>query len=406
MMDKATEIFEEQINLLFQELKMALRFDRPSILLAIYESEYVRADAEVALTERLRELGQMTREVFINEENYDLPLYLREQADQAKTVYFVSGVRFGGGQDGRNAYRALNIRREYFIDDHLRVVFWLTKQEAFYLPRHAPDFWAFRHRTVEFMDMPDTDIIRKHTENLIWREWRGDMSQDALAFMEDTAAKIAYRERMLTELEEAPETVAIRAGIWYTLGPLYLAQGEYEKAIAAFQQAIVLNPKNANFYNGLGVVYNDLGLTDEAIAAYQQAIALDPKHSISHNGLGNVYAGLGRADDAIRVYQQAIDLDPNLSWLHNGLGNVYLQLGRIDDAFAALQYAVKLDPKRGESYLNLALVNMKQKRQDRALTNLQKGLALVPQECQRVANHSDFEALHDDPRFQELVKDG
>ncbi|MCB0014146.1 MAG: tetratricopeptide repeat protein, partial [Anaerolineales bacterium] len=299
MIEITTESFTERIDRLFYELERAVRFDRPSILLAIYRSEFVRADAEEALAERLQALGQTTRLVFINEQNQDLPLYLQAQSDQATTVYFVSGLRFGGGEDGRSAYRAVNIRREYFVAYRLRVVFWLTEQEAFYLPRYAPDFWAFRHRTVEFMDSPDDDCIGRHAANLAWRGWQGELWSDAPAFTEDTAAKIAYRERLLAELPAEPETTAMRVDLLFTLGPLYAAQGEYEVALAALQQAVALDPQDAYLRYELGNVYRAQGRNDEALAIYQQAVVLDPKYATLHNGLGHVYAVLGRYEEAL-----------------------------------------------------------------------------------------------------------
>ncbi len=39
-------------------------------------------------------------------------------------------------------------------------------------------------------------------------------------------------------------------------------------------------------YNGLGNVYIDCKQYKEAIAAYQQAIRLDPTSVLPHNGLG------------------------------------------------------------------------------------------------------------------------
>ncbi|MCZ7667844.1 MAG: hypothetical protein M5U34_11835 [Chloroflexi bacterium] len=137
MISSETPDLAERIDALFQELQLAIKFDRPSILLAVYRSEFVREDVEAALTSRLLELNQQTERVYINEQNHDLPLYLRERADRAQTVFFVSGIRFGGGDDGQNAYRALNIRREYFVEYKLRLVLWLTEEEERLLPRYA-----------------------------------------------------------------------------------------------------------------------------------------------------------------------------------------------------------------------------------------------------------------------------
>ncbi|MBX3061243.1 MAG: hypothetical protein KF770_32710, partial [Anaerolineae bacterium] len=96
-----------RVDQLAQELQMAARFDRPAILLAVYRSEWVRQEAEGLLFLRLQQMGLRVESVTLNVENADLPTYLRERANSQETIYFVSGVRFGGGEDERNAYRAL-----------------------------------------------------------------------------------------------------------------------------------------------------------------------------------------------------------------------------------------------------------------------------------------------------------
>jgi len=57
-------------------------------------------------------------------------------------------------------------------------------------------------------------------------------------------------------------------------------------------------------------VYDDLGKYDEAIAAYQRAIQLDPKDAYPHNNLAGVFVKLGRFDEARREYNERIALAP------------------------------------------------------------------------------------------------
>jgi tetratricopeptide (TPR) repeat protein len=63
------------------------------------------------------------------------------------------------------------------------------------------------------------------------------------------------------------------------------------------------------------------GDLDSAIADYDQAIALDPKDAIAYNGRGNVYYDRKDYDGAIADYVQAIMLDPKLALAYNGRGN-------------------------------------------------------------------------------------
>jgi tetratricopeptide (TPR) repeat protein len=57
-------------------------------------------------------------------------------------------------------------------------------------------------------------------------------------------------------------------------GVAYRLKGEYDLALQDYEQAIRLNPDNANAYNNLGVIYRIKGEYDRAIAAYDEAIWL------------------------------------------------------------------------------------------------------------------------------------
>ena len=90
------EPFADRIDRLFGELELAVQFDRPSILLAVYSSEFIRADAEAALTAKLRDLGQTVVPYRVTgEADADIPLHLSERSDRATTVYFISGLQWG-----------------------------------------------------------------------------------------------------------------------------------------------------------------------------------------------------------------------------------------------------------------------------------------------------------------------
>ena len=86
-------------------------------------------------------------------------------------------------------------------------------------------------------------------------------------------------------------------------------------------------PDNQGAWYWYGVALKQGGKRADALAAYQRAIELDPKDAYPHNGLGNVYRALGRQEEALEAYQRAIELDPKFAAPHNGLGIVYRALG-------------------------------------------------------------------------------
>jgi len=466
------EPFAERVERLKQELALALRWDRPSILLVVYSSEFVRADAEAALEAWLHEQGQGVARIQVTgPADADVPLRLREWPGRDGTVFFVSGLRWGTP----TSWNALNVRREYLVEDHIRAVFWLTEGETAELPHRAPDFWVFRHRAVEFVEPPEVGRAVQMAGELAWAGFEGKISP------EERRARIAFREQLLSELPETPETAAARAELRYTLGGLYYSGREYEaalrhsqaaldlaervddvqlrawtlnglgnvyrdvdcyeEAIAAFQQAIELDPEWAYPHNDLGRVYRDLGRQEEAIAAYQSAIELDPKWAYPHYNLGNVYAALGRhqeavaayhkaleigvlpdkgarvynnlgnvyrdlgqREEAIRAFQRAIELDPTHAYPHDNLGDVYRNIGRHEEAIAEYQRGIELNPTNFVPYFNWALLEAERGNKDAAFEHLERAIELEPEEARRWARETgQFDSIRDAPRFRELV---
>jgi tetratricopeptide (TPR) repeat protein len=364
------ESFQQRAQRLQRELERAIRYQKAALLLVVYASEWVREEVERELLHFLREQGQTVYSLRVDAEHSDIPSLLAAQPAPERTVFFVSGLKWGGGEDGLNAYRALNLRRELFIERGLRVVFWLTEGEAVALAQHAPDFWAFRHRVVEFVEPPETAHRAAIARELAWL----DLSDHTLR--EDTEAKIRLREALLADLPQGEETRAARLDLLFTLGGLYWAIADYEKALSAFQQAIALDEKDAAPWNGLGIVYYQQGRREEAIAAFQKAIALDEKYAAPWNNLGNVYRKQGRYEEAIAAYQQAIALDEKYATPWNGLGAVYADLGRREEAIAAYQQAIALDEKDAAPWNDLGAVYADLGRREEAIAAYQKAIAL------------------------------
>lgn len=370
------EPFAERVDRLARELELAIRWDRPSILLAVYSSMYVMGDAAAALQARLREGGQQVVWVRVNgEADADIPLRLTEHPQRNGAVFFVSGLQWGG----KTALRALNIRREYFVDQRLRAVFWLTESEAVAIAREAPDFWAFRHRVVEFVEPPEPGLAAEMARGLAW--W----GFEDRTLREDTEAKIALREALLADLPKGDETLAARAELQYTLGVLYWVDRQYERALGSINAALEAAQRTDNTrlearcHNSLGNVYADLDRHEEAVVEYQRAIELDPKLAAPHNGLGNVYRVLGRHQEAVTEYQRAIELDPQFAYPHNGLGNVYADLGRYEEAVTEYRRAIELDPQSAYPHNGLGNVYYDLDRYEEAIAAYQRAIEFDPQ---------------------------
>ena len=94
-------------------------------------------------------------------------------------------------------------------------------------------------------------------------------------------------------------------------GLAYVSKGETDHAIADFDQAIQINPKDSLAYNNRGLAYRNKGETDTAINNYDQAILISPDFALAYYNRGNAYYDKRDYDRAIPDYNQALKINPN-----------------------------------------------------------------------------------------------
>jgi serine/threonine-protein kinase len=170
------------------------------------------------------------------------------------------------------------------------------------------------------------------------------------------------------------------------LGRVLLATGNYEKAVAEYNQGLELEPTNDTAHAGLADLYEHVNRLDDAERTFKQAIAVRPNYWATYNWLGLFYQRHARYEDAGEMYLHVISLAPdsftgyyNLGGVRtlqgkyteaipllqrsleirktaNGtsnLGTAYFQLHRYADAAAAFEQATQIDPKNYVMWGNL-----------------------------------------------------
>ena len=96
------------------------------------------------------------------------------------------------------------------------------------------------------------------------------------------------------------------------LGQQAIEAEEWDKAAAELEQAIALDPElaNASVYFHLGLAYNYLEQPQKAIAAYEVALQLDPNQAASHWNLAMTYLEVERYADARVSFEAYAELTP------------------------------------------------------------------------------------------------
>ena len=93
---------------------------------------------------------------------------------------------------------------------------------------------------------------------------------------------------------------------WYIISPPFTLTEE--RAIEDFDEAIRLNPEDADAYYNRGVAYGDLGQYEREIQDYDEAIRLNPEYAKAYYNRGVAYGRQGQQELADRDFAKAKSL--------------------------------------------------------------------------------------------------
>ncbi len=187
---------------------------------------------------------------------------------------------------------------------------------------------------------------------------------DALALLGDimmekgdaAAAIDAYRRSL-----ELRNLSAVEA----KLGRAYLAAGQLDQAQAAFEGVVARDPYSVAAREGLGDVYRAQGDVEKALELYREALdlradfetkarlarkilELAPDDVETRFALAKLYVNQGLYSKAIDEYNAILKLDAGSWQAYRGLGEAYLALGQPERAKDAFKSALALDPPTGQ----------------------------------------------------------
>jgi tetratricopeptide (TPR) repeat protein/tRNA A-37 threonylcarbamoyl transferase component Bud32 len=182
-------------------------------------------------------------------------------------------------------------------------------------------------------------------------------------------------------------------------GTALLALKRHQEALAAYEEAIRLNPTNDDYHDNRGIALSYLQRYQEALAAYEQAIRLNPNYALAYRHKGDVLDDLKRYREALAAYEQAIRLNPNDAQIYYYKGITLLNLKRNQEALAACEQAIRLDSNFALAYYNKGVVLYRLKRYQEGLAVLEQAIRLDPNRASFYCEKAN--ALYELKRYQE-----
>jgi tetratricopeptide (TPR) repeat protein/SAM-dependent methyltransferase len=175
------------------------------------------------------------------------------------------------------------------------------------------------------------------------------------------------------------------------LGACYRGLNRIDEAIAAFREAVRLQPALIGARYNLAMALEAAGRPDEALKAYDEVLRLNSGYVEALNNRGGLLSSLGRTEEAIQSYRRAVECRPRAAKLHYNLANALSRVGQYEAAADEYRESIRLDPMSAEAHNNLATVLDALGQRREALAALGKALALRPDYAEARLNQATIE---------------
>ena len=299
-------------------------------------------------------------------------------------------------------------------------------------------------------------LIRTSDSSHLWSETYDRKQTDVFKVQDEIAGAVvaALKVKLLPaqQVTNAHRTDNTEAYNQYLLGNQFFNRGNpdgYRRAVAAYQQAVALDPAYAPAYAGLAAAEafaadyaataaensagqkRALAAADKAIALapdlaegysvrgwlrttntwdwtgaeadLRKALALEPSSSAGQRRYASLLASLGRLPDAIVADRKATELDPLFAGNWVNLGLYLYASGQWPEASDALHRALALSPENSFANFHLGCVELLQGRAQEALTAFRRAGDVFSQTGVAMAEHTLGHAQPSQRALEELI---
>ncbi len=164
----------------------------------------------------------------------------------------------------------------------------------------------------------------------------------------EAVTEIVARQNPVPVADLKDTTYSADAFNSYFKGILARDAGAQDAAIEFFRKAVQLNPNLEAAYLELGFLYYKKRIFDLERKAYEEALKINPENADTLFYLATNMETTGQHDDAIRVFEKVVSLDPDDADAWYELGLSYIALGEKEKAMKAYSALKGIDPGLAE----------------------------------------------------------
>lgn len=234
-------------------------------------------------------------------------------------------------------------------------------------------------------------LVDAKTNNHLWGEQytrnKSDLATLQTEIARDVSAKLRQK-LMNNEALPKGQTANADAYQFYLKGRFFWNKRKHEehlKAIAAFEQAIALDPNFALAYAGIGDVYtvdsfrgDDAENDRKGRTAALKALEIEPNLAEAYTVLAKIELNAYKRTESETYFKRALELNPNYASAHQWYAEFLIQQARIEEAIFEIKRALELDPLSPIINSGAAYIYTMARQEDNAIAQADKMLELDP----------------------------
>ncbi len=160
-------------------------------------------------------------------------------------------------------------------------------------------------------------------------------------------------------------------------GNYYAQMNEFEKALADFNNYIVLNQTDAKIYSNRGNIFGLQRKFKEALDDYSKSIQLDVNNHEGYFNRAVTYSMMKEYEKALVDYNKTLELMPNMEFkVYLNRGYALINMGRYDDAIADYTKLLSVEPNNADSHYYLAFCYFNKKNYEQSIFENTQAIAL------------------------------
>lgn len=166
--------------------------------------------------------------------------------------------------------------------------------------------------------------------------------------------------------------------VWNNKGYALMHLGRRGDAMASFDTALAIDPKNFHALTNKGFLLFEAGHPSDALQCHERALSINPNSSLAWNSKGRTLQAMRKFDDAWACYWKALQIDPRNTLILGNIGWLLAEAGRHEEALVWFDRALAVDPFYDEGLNAKALSLAACDRYEEALACLEKALEASP----------------------------